>query len=77
VEDVFVRYHGLARGEPWFNGDHMIFVQSRVPSVAFTSEYSPELMKTVTHTSLDTPDLIDCTRLVELAAALDALVRSF
>jgi aminopeptidase YwaD len=76
AEVVFRRFDGLARGEQWFNGDHMIFVQSRVPSVAITSECMPELMKSVTHTSSDTPDIIDCHKLVEVAESLNALVRS-
>lgn len=77
VEGVFQRFDGLVRGEQWFNGDHMIFVQNRVPSVAFTSECMMELMRTVTHTSSDTPDIIDCQKLVEVARSLSALVRSF
>ncbi len=74
--DVFRGFDGLLPGEAWYNGDHMIFVQSRIPSVAFTSECMPELMKTVTHTSEDTPDIIDCRKLVEIAESLNALVRS-
>ncbi len=54
----------------------MIFVQNRVPSVAFTSECMPELMRTVTHTPSDTPDIIDCSKLVEPADSLNVLVRS-
>lgn len=73
--DVFQPFGGLAPGEPWTNGDHMIFVQRQVPSMAFTSECMPELMRTVTHTSLDTPDIIDCGKLVEVSRALNALVR--
>lgn len=48
----------------------MLFVQAGVPSIAFTSELASELMSTVTHTPLDRPEL------VEVAHALDALVRS-
>ncbi len=55
----------------------MIFVQKEIPSVAITSEFMPELMRTVTHTSSDTPDLIDPKKLVEVAASLNTLVRSF
>lgn len=77
VEGIFRSFDGLFRGEQWFNGDHMIFVQNQVPSVAFTSECMMELMRTVTHTSSDTPDIIDCQRLVEVAKSLNALVRSF
>jgi aminopeptidase YwaD len=75
AETSFREYEGLVNGEPWFNGDHMIFVQSKVPSIAFTSDNMPELMATVTHTQFDTPDLIDPEKLVELAWALNNLIR--
>jgi aminopeptidase YwaD len=77
AEGVLRRFDCLVRGEQWFNGDHMIFVQNRVPCVAFTSECMMELMRTVTHTSLDTPDIVDCRQLVDVAKSLNALVRSF
>lgn len=77
VENLFRHFDGLVRGAPWFNGDHMIFVQNQVPAVAFTSECLPELMRTITHTPSDSPDIIDCQKLVELAASLNALIRSF
>jgi len=73
---TFSGYPGLCPGDPWYNGDHMIFVMSQVPAIAFTAELMPELMKTVTHTAADTPDLIDPRKLVEVAAALNALVRA-
>jgi aminopeptidase YwaD len=74
--DTFRGFTGLVHGEPWFNGDHMIFVQNQVPAMAFTSECMPELMKTVTHTSADTPDILDSHKLVEVAESLNALVHS-
>lgn len=74
--NVFRRFPGVVRGDPWFSGDHMIFVQGGVPCLAFTSEHAQELMRTVHHTSSDTPDIVDCERLVELASALDGLVRA-
>jgi aminopeptidase YwaD len=76
VEAVFSEYDGLMRGEPWYNGDHMIFVQNGVPSAAFTSECMPELMRTVTHTVKDTPDIIDTHKLIEVAEALNELARA-
>jgi aminopeptidase YwaD len=76
VENIFQRVDGLTRGEQWFNGDHMIFVQNRVPSVAITSEHMSELMRIVTHTSSDTPEIIDCHKLVGIAESLNALARS-
>ncbi len=77
VKGIFQSFDGLVPGEQWFNGDHMIFVQSRVPSVAFTSECMTQLMRTVTHTSADTPDIIDYYKIVEVAESLTTLVRSF
>lgn len=77
AEQVFQQFDGLVRGEPWYMGDHMIFVQNQVPALAFTSENMAELMKTVTHTAIDTPDQIDYYKLVELAESLNAFIRSF
>lgn len=76
AEAVFHQFEGMSQGEQWFSGDHMIFVQKLIPSIAFTSECMPELMRTVTHTSADTPDLIDCRKLVQVAESLNTLVRS-
>jgi len=77
VGNVFKQFDGLIRGDPWFQGDHMIFVQKEIPALAISSKNMAELMRTVAHTSSDTPDLVDCHKLVEVAAALNALVRSF
>ncbi len=76
AEFAFQQFDGLIRGEPWHMGDHMIFVQHEVPALAFTSEKMAELMQTVTHTALDTPDQIDYRKLVELAESLNAFIRS-
>ena len=77
AEAVFSASAGIIPGEPWYNGDHMIFVQQGIPALAFTAELMPELMRTVTHTRRDTPELVDPARLVELARALEALIRRF
>jgi aminopeptidase YwaD len=73
---VFKGFKGLCQGEPWFNGDHMIFVMNQVPSIAITAEHIQALMRSVTHTAKDAPENIDSRKLVEVAASLDALVRS-
>jgi aminopeptidase YwaD len=73
---VFGRCEGLVEGEPWYSGDHMIFVQGQVPCLAFTAEKMPELMRTVTHTAADTPELVDGGKLGGLAGALAAWVGS-
>jgi aminopeptidase YwaD len=72
----FEGYGGISAGEPWFNGDHMIFVQNEVPSLAFTAVKVHELMSTITHTPRDVPEMVDCRKLAELAMALDQFIRS-
>lgn len=74
AEEIFTKYDGITAGEQWFSGDHMVFVQKDVPAIAFTAELLPELMGTVTHTSRDTPDIVDCSKLVQLAYALEEMV---
>ena len=54
----------------------MAYVQNGVPEIAITAEAMEELMRTVTHTGTDTPDLINCHKLVEIARALNELVRA-
>jgi len=76
VKSVFGRFDGLMEGEPWFQGDHMVFVQNGAPAIALTSELMPELMATITHSDRDTPDIVDCGKLVELANALESLILS-
>ena len=73
---TFEVYPGLVEGEAWYSGDHMIFVQQGVPALALTAAQMPELMRTVTHTSRDAPELVDEAKLVEVARALEGLVRA-
>jgi aminopeptidase YwaD len=75
AEMTFGAYDGLVQGDPWFNGDHMIFVQNGVPSMAFTAEELSELMATITHTPRDTPEIVDLARLVEVARALESFIK--
>ncbi|MDD5556119.1 MAG: M28 family peptidase [bacterium] len=61
---------GIVEGEPWHQGDHMLFVQKGRPAIALTAERMRELMARFTHTPADTPAIVDCGRLVEVAEAL-------
>ncbi len=74
---VFSRYKSLVVGEPWFQGDHMIFVQKGRAAIAFTSDKVTELMTTITHTPKDTPEIVDCRKLVELATALKDFITNY
>ncbi len=43
VRQVFSAYTGMAEGEQWYQGDHMIFVQNQVPALAITTEHFMEM----------------------------------
>lgn len=77
VRAAFGRHAGLMEGPVWYQGDHMIFAQNGRPAVAITAERAMELMRTVTHTARDVPELIDCRKLVKLASALRDLIEGW
>ena len=70
VRTAFRDYGGLVEGEPWHQGDHMLFVQNEVPAVALTSDKMRELMARFTHTQKDTAAILDFDKLAEAALAL-------
>ena len=74
AKDIFLGYKGIIHGEKWFQGDHMIFTQKNIPAIAFTSEKMKELLMSVTHTSNDVPELVDCKKLIELADAIKGFI---
>ena len=67
---------GLTEGEQWYQGDHMIFVQSGVPALAITTGSFTEAWTQIAHTPKDTPDLVDPARLASLAMALHGLLHA-
>jgi aminopeptidase YwaD len=70
---IFEKFPELISGDPWYQGDHMIFVQKNIPTMAITTSNMAEVMATITHTPKDTPKTIDCKKLVEIAKALKIL----
>jgi aminopeptidase YwaD len=77
INKILERYPEIGEGFQWFQGDHMIFAQRGVPTIAVTCEKVNELMATITHTEKDTPDKIDTSKLVVLAEALTDIMHSF
>ena len=67
-------HDGLVEGEPWYQGDHGLFLMNQRPALALTSEQLAELMAEITHTPKDRPEIIDCSKLVAVALALRDLV---
>ena len=74
IELAFSNANSFLLGEPWFQGDHAIFLMKRRPALALTSERVYELMTEYVHTSKDTPEIIDPEKVAETAQALYRLV---
>jgi len=74
IHNVFSIAGDLVAGEPWFQGDHAIFVMQGVPALAITSERVAELLATIVHTADDVPELVAARKLARLAGALRDLI---
>lgn len=77
VHDIIRQYPGISEGAPWPQGDHSIFVQMGRPAVAVSSKWFVDNMEsqTITHTKNDNPEIVDVSKLVEIAQALNTLIR--
>ena len=70
IEAVFAQNEVFLAGEPWFQGDHAIFLMNQRPALALTSERIYELMTQFVHTDRDTPEIIDPDKVVRTALVL-------
>jgi len=77
IKSVISRYDGITEGSPWPQGDHSIFVQNGVPAVAISSAWFTENIdqQEITHTPKDNLRIVDCSKVVEIAAALSEIIR--
>ncbi len=77
VQELIAENPGIVEGIPWPQGDHSIFLQYGVPAVAVSSQWLINHMseQEVTHTPKDHPEIVNCSRLAEIALALNQLIR--
>jgi aminopeptidase YwaD len=64
----------LLPGPQWYQSDHAIFAMQGRPALAFTTEYVEEMLETLFHAPTDTPDKVDASLVVGIAAALETMV---
>lgn len=77
VEKVFSEDEHFLSGEPWFQGDHAIFLMNGRPALALTSELVGELMTEFVHTEKDTPEIVDPNKVARTALAFHELLKMF
>lgn len=77
ANDVLSKFNGITEGVQWSQGDHSIFTQNGLPAIAVSSEWFTENIDSqeITHTPKDNIEIVDCQKVVEIAEALNILVR--
>jgi aminopeptidase YwaD len=74
IRKAFSMQKDIIEGEPWYQGDHMIFTQNQIPALAITASQFMELLAHIAHTAQDRPELVDCSKLTHVAKALHGLL---
>lgn len=74
IHEVFFVREDIVEGQPWYQGDHGLFLMNQRPALAITSERVAELFAEVIHTPKDTLEIVETAKLVEVAVALRDLV---
>ncbi len=77
VNRVLAEYDGITEGIQWPQGDHSIFIQQGCPAIAISSAWFIDHMDSqeITHTPKDHAGIVDCHKVVEIAQALNRLIR--
>ncbi len=76
IHKAFAPHNGIEEGAQWYQSDHSMFIQHQVPALAITSSlFMEQLAVDITHTPKDHPDIVDPSKLVDIALALRDLVR--
>jgi aminopeptidase YwaD len=77
LKDIINQFDGLTEGQPWVQSDHSIFIQNGCPAVAISSDWFTDHIDSqqITHTPLDSIEIVDPVKLVEISQALDLFIR--
>jgi aminopeptidase YwaD len=77
ANSIFSKFNGIAEGAQWPQGDHSIFTQNGCPAIAVSSQWFTENIDSqeITHTQKDNIEIVDCHKVVEIAEALNLLIR--
>lgn len=76
AREIFSEDPVFTEGTAWVQSDHTMFVMAGCPAIALTSGNFDWLCQEITHTPLDAPTLVDCSKLAKTAVALRKLVEN-
>lgn len=74
IEKVFALQDEFVQGDSWYQSDHSIFIQNKVPAMAITTDQFSEVWAGIAHTMKDSPDIVDTSKLVNAALGLYDLI---
>jgi aminopeptidase YwaD len=70
------KHSGIEVMQPWFQGDHMVFVMNSVPAMALITTGFMQMETEIAHTLKDNVDMVDVKLLVEVAQFLFETITS-
>ncbi|UCE05486.1 MAG: M28 family peptidase, partial [bacterium] len=74
IHKIFSNHKEMIKGKPWYQGDHGLYLMHQRAALAITSEQFSYLLREIAHTPKDNPDIVDTTKLVNVAVALRNLL---
>jgi len=75
IKRIMSRYPNIENLKPWYQGDHMMFVMQKIPTITFTSKDVFSLIDNTIHTERDTIELIDPMKIMETASFINDIVK--
>ena len=72
AKKALLEFPTIENMDPWYMGDHMIFVQNGVPAAALTTAKFTQVWKEIAHTEKDSTDIVDPFLLAETARFIHA-----
>ncbi len=75
--EIINKHPDITEGVQWPQGDHSIFIQNGVPAIAVSSQWFTENIESqdITHTAKDNLDIVDYNKIIDIAEAINELVR--
>jgi len=79
IKELIGQFDGITVGPQWVQGDHSIFIQNGCPAIAVSSDWFSAHIdsQAITHTPKDNIEIVDCSKLMEIAQALSLFIRKY
>lgn len=72
AKEALLEFPAIKNMDPWYMGDHMIFVQNGVPAAALTTTKFTQVWQEIAHTEKDSTNIVDPALLAETARFIHA-----